>query len=141
MTATVSRQAFPAAVANLESTRAAAVASQKEYDRQKTLAEQNNVSARALEAARATATHDGMAFESTLAKFALDWGQSLANGADREKILAEVVNGQAALVRVDLPAGETLPSPPVSARIVAMLLIPRRKQQLQTSREPKADSH
>ena len=64
-----------AAVADLESARTAAEASGREYERQKTLAAQDNASARALETARATATHDQLGFESTRAKFALDWGR------------------------------------------------------------------
>ena len=109
-----------AAVADLESARAKAEASGKEYDRQKTLAAQNNASARTLEAAKAASTFDGLAFESALAKFKLEWGSALAEGSDREKVLADVVNGTAGLVRVDLPAGETLPSLPASARIIAL---------------------
>lgn len=112
--------ALSAAVADLESTRAAAATSTKEFDRLKILVAQDNVSTRALEAAEAAATHDKLAFESALEKFKLDWGRSLANGSDREKILSEAVSGQTALVRIDLPAGETLPSPPASARIVAL---------------------
>jgi hypothetical protein len=108
-----------AAITDLESARTAAEASGKEYDRLKNLSEQN-ISAKNLESAGAAATHDKLAFESTLAKFAQDWGQSLANGDDREKILSAVVSGQTALVRIDLPAGDTLPSPPASARIVAL---------------------
>jgi len=108
-----------AAITDLESARAAAEASGKEYDRLKNLSEEN-ISAKNLESARTTTTHDKLAFDSTLAKFTQDWGQSLADGDDREKILSEVVSGQTALVRIDLPAGETLPSPPVSARIVAL---------------------
>lgn len=107
-----------AAVSDLESARVAAEVSSKEYDRQKTLAAQNNASARTLEAAQAVSTHDRLAFESALAKFKLDWGSALAEGSG--KILSETVNGSAALVRVDLPAGETLPAPPASARIVAL---------------------
>jgi len=109
-----------AAVADLESARTTAEASGKEYDRLKILAAQDNVSVRALEAAKATATHDELAFQSTLHKFALDWGQSLASGNDREKTLAEVVSGQAALVRIDLSPGEALASAPATARIVAL---------------------
>ena len=109
-----------AAVADLESARAAAEVSSKELERQKTLAAQQNASARMLEAAKAASTHDGLAFESALAKFKLDWGSALAEGSDREKVLAEVVNGTAGLVRIDLPAGEILPAPPASARIIAL---------------------
>jgi hypothetical protein len=111
--------ALTAAIADLESARTAAEASGKEFKRLKNLSEEN-ISAKNLESARATATHDKLAFESTLAKFAQDWGQSLADGDDREKILSEVVNGTAGLVRIDLPAGETLPEPPASARIIAL---------------------
>jgi hypothetical protein len=108
-----------AAVADLESARTAAEASGKEYDRLKTLAAQNNVSVRACEAAQATATHDKMAYQSTLQKFAQDWGQSLAGGNARERVLSDVVSGQTALVRIDLPPGQTLPTPPATARIVS----------------------
>ena len=109
-----------AAVSDLESARAAAEVSGKEFERQKTLAAQNNASARTLETAKASSTHDGLAFESALAKFKLDWGSALAEGANRQTTLSKIINGTAALVRVDLPAGETLPSPPASARIVAL---------------------
>lgn len=107
-----------AAVADLESARTASEASGNEYTRLKSLAEQNNVSARALDAAKAASTHDELAFAASLAKFKLDWGSALA--ADGGKILPEVVNGPNVLVRIDLPAGETLPSPPAAARIVAL---------------------
>lgn len=109
-----------AAFSDFESARAAAEVSGKEYERQKTLAAQNNASARVLEAAKATSIHDGLAFESARAKFKLDWGSALAAGDAREKILSEVLNGTAALVRIDLPTGETLLAPPVSARIIAL---------------------
>jgi len=109
-----------AGVADLESARAAAQASSQDLERQKTLAAQDNASARTLEAARATATHDQLAFEAALAKFKLDWGSALTEGSDHAKIISDVVNGTVALVRIDLPPGETLPSAPASARIVAL---------------------
>jgi hypothetical protein len=107
-----------AAVADLESARSTAEVSTKEYERLKSLGD--NVSARVLETAKSAATHDQLVFEAALAKFKLDWGQSLAEGNDREKVVAEIVNGQAAFVRIDLPAGEALSSQPVSARIVEL---------------------
>jgi hypothetical protein len=109
-----------AAVADLESARTIAAASGREYDRLKTLAEQNNASARALEAAQATATHDQLGFESALAKFALDWGKSLAEQPNLAALVQQLSGGENALVRVDLPAGLVLPAPPASARIVAL---------------------
>jgi hypothetical protein len=109
-----------AAVTDLESARAAAGASHKEYDRQKTLAEQANVSARTLEAARVTASHDELAYESARTKFALEWGKRLAEQTNLETLVQQLSAGEATLVRVDLPAGQTLSSPPAVARIVAL---------------------
>ena len=108
------------AVADLESARAAAEVSGKEYARQMTLASQDNAAARTLEAAKAAATHDQLAFESALAKFKLDWGSALAQDGGYKKPLLEMANGTAALVRIDLPAEETLSSPPVAARIIGL---------------------
>jgi len=108
------------AVADLESARTAAEASGRESNRLKTLAEQNNASARVLEAARATSTHDQLGFESTRAKFALDWGNWLADQTNLATLVQQLSGGEATFIRVDLPAGQVLPSPPASARIVAL---------------------
>jgi multidrug efflux system membrane fusion protein len=109
-----------AAVANLESARTASEASGREFERVKNLSEQNNISGRALEAAKAAAARDQTAAASALAKFKLDWGQALAEDNRREGILSEIASSETELVRIDLPAGET-PSPaPNSARIVAL---------------------
>lgn len=113
-----------AAIADLESARAAAEASGKEYERVKILASQNNSSARSLEAAKASSTHDALVFESALAKFKLDWGRALAEDGDHEKLLSQIVTGTTSLVRIDLPPGEVLPSPPASARFAALNAAP-----------------
>jgi hypothetical protein len=105
-----------AAIAELASARVTADASDKEYKRQETLAAQNNSSARALESAQASATHDDLAWTSELAKFKADWGSALAeNGAE---IASQIASNQAALVRIDLPAGENLPATPSSASLI-----------------------
>ncbi len=109
-----------AAIAELESARTAAEASGQEYSRQQALAAQDNASARVLEAARAAATHDQLGFESGRAKFAIDWGQSLAGQTNLDMLLQQLANGEVTLVRVDLPAGQVLSPPPASARIVAL---------------------
>ncbi|HTY87282.1 MAG TPA: hypothetical protein VMB80_07445 [Candidatus Acidoferrum sp.] len=118
--AVIDAATLAAAVADLESARTAAEASSREYERQKTLAAQGNASARALEAARATATHDQLAFESARAKFALDWGKSLADQTNPAGLVQQLSAGETTLVRVDLPAGQVLSAPPASARIVAL---------------------
>jgi hypothetical protein len=109
-----------AAVADLQSARSAAEASGNEYGRLKSLAEQNNVSARTLEAAKATATHDQLGFDAARAKFALDWGKALADQTNLETFVQQLARGKTALVRIDLPPGEMLPAPPASAKIVAL---------------------
>jgi hypothetical protein len=109
-----------AAVADLESAGAAAEASGREYDRLKTLAAQNNASAQALEAAHTAATHDQLAFESSRTKFALDWGQSLAEQTNLDTLVQQLSAGRTTLVRVDLPAGQVLPTAPAAARIVPL---------------------
>jgi hypothetical protein len=101
-------------VADVESARVTAAVSAKEYERQKTLAAQNNSSVRALETAQATTLHDDLALTSSLAKFKADWGPALVENG--KEILLQIASNQAALVRIDLPAGETLPAP-VSARV------------------------
>jgi hypothetical protein len=101
-------------VADLESARVTAGASAKEYERQKTLAAQNNSSVRALETAQAAALHDDLALTSALAKFKSDWGPALVENG--KEILPQIASNRAALVRIDLPAGETQPAP-VSARL------------------------
>jgi hypothetical protein len=109
-----------AAVANLESARTASEASDREFERVKNLSGQNNISGRALEAAKAAAARDRTVSASALAKFKLDWGQALAEDDRREGILSEIASNEAELVRIDLPAGGTLSSSPDSARIIAL---------------------
>ena len=105
---------------DLGNARAAAEVSGKELKRLKTLAAQDNVSARALESAKADAQRDGLALQSALVKFKQDWGSALAAEGELAKISAAVADGSAALARIDLPAGEVLASAPTSARIIAL---------------------
>ena len=114
----IDRATLTAAVVDLDSARVAAEVSIQELARQKTLAAQDNASARALEAAKATFSQANSAYAAAEAKFKLEWGSALADA--NSKIISEVSNGTTALVRIDLPAGETLPSPPTLARIIAL---------------------
>ena len=105
------------ALADLETARGAAEVSGKELERLTTLAKQGNASDRALQTAEAAAKHDELALAAARAKFATGWGGKLAeNSADTLKSLAD----GAALVRIDLAAGEFLKSPPHGARIVSL---------------------
>ena len=108
------------AVMTLGTARAAAEVSGKELKRLKTLAAQDNVSARTLEGAKADAQRDALALQSALVKFKQDWGSALAADGELAKIQTAVADGSAALARIDLPAGEVLNAAPTSARIIAL---------------------
>ena len=109
-----------ALVAELDAGRAAAEASRQEYERLRVLAEQTNASARALQAAEAAARRDQVLVESTRAKLALGWGKAITEQNDLSAFSRSLALGEAALVRLDLPAGETLGSSPPSARLISL---------------------
>lgn len=111
--------AFAAAVSDLESARTAAIASTNEYERLKNLAEGNNVSARNLEAAQATATHDESTAIAAETKFIAQWGKALAT-PENGNLRSQIIHGEAELVQVDLNAGEMLSPLPKTARFIAL---------------------
>jgi hypothetical protein len=94
-------------------------ASEKELARAKVLAAQSNVSEKALLAAANTTERDRLAVQATEDKLALAFGGELANRADLLQLSRLLASLEAALVRVDLSAGETLLKPPTKARVFA----------------------
>jgi len=107
-----------ALVTEAASAQAALQASSKEYERLKVLYSQNqNASARALEAADATMNKDRIAIESVQSRLLLGWGRAVASQADLPAFVRSLVAQEAALVRVDLPLGENLPASPNGGRI------------------------
>lgn len=118
-----------ALVTEAASAQAALQASSKEYERLKVLYGQNqNASARALEAAEAAMNKDRIAFESVQPRLLLGWGQAVASQADLSAFVHSLMAQETALVRVDLPLGEDLPAPPSGGR-VAPLGAPERVSQ------------
>jgi hypothetical protein len=109
--------ALVAALDDLASACSAAKLSDQELERQKTLAAQNDASARSLETAQAAATHDELAYASALAKFKTDWG-SLWTQTNGLMLAKKIAAGDGALVRLELPAGQKLSASPNSARLV-----------------------
>jgi len=104
-----------------ESARAALAASTREFERLKRLHEQDqNVSTRALETAEAAAKHDQILAESVKNRFDLNWGRALGGQKDLPAFINSLAAQEAALVRIDLPLGEALQTPPVGARIAAL---------------------
>ncbi len=109
-----------ALVSEIAAGRAAAVASSNELARVKLLAAQNNASQRTLQAAEATASRDQVALRSAADRLALSWGAVAGSQDDLAALVDELSGLKAALVRVDLSAGDRLDSPPKAARMFTL---------------------
>ena len=110
-----------ALVAEMAATQIALTASSKEFERVKALrAEGENASARAVEAAEAAARRDRLAVRSIRDRLELAWGKAIARQPDLAGFVRSLVAQEAALVRVDLPAGERVHSSPAGARLVML---------------------
>lgn len=111
----------PAALAGMvgdfTTAQAANNASQAEFKRLKTLSAQNNASAKALEDAESAAARDQAQFEAAHLKLLGSWGEAIASRQDLTSFMESLGNMQSALVRVDLPAGQTLKWTPEKARL------------------------
>lgn len=107
-------------VADLTSARAASEASQAELTRQKTLAAQNNASQRSIETATANAARDQAQLEATRLKLVAGWGPALANRNDLANLVQALVTNAAAVVELDLAAGEQVPGQPTGARVLTL---------------------
>ena len=105
----------------IESAEAALDASAKEYERAKGLfADNQNASARALESAKAAMKRDRALLEAPRARLLTGWGKPLAEREDLPAMVKALTALESALVRLDLPAGEPLSSPPIRARLVPL---------------------
>src|ERR1043165_2716076 len=106
---------------DIGTTRATVEASRKEFERLKALNAQNqNVSARSLEAAEAAVKRDDILLEAAQAKLRLTWGEGLAGRKDLSEFVESLVSLRAALVRIDLPIGEGINGTPSGARVGPM---------------------
>jgi hypothetical protein len=95
-------------------------ASSNELSRLKTLEGQGNASARALQTAEAAAVHDLVALQSVRERLLLSWGKAVADQKDLPGFVKSLTTLEAALVRIDLPVGETLKDPPAGARFATL---------------------
>lgn len=101
------------------SARAALAASSKEYQRLNALfAQGQNASAKALESAQAAMQHDQIALQAAEAQLVAAWGKAVAEEPDRAAFLGSLAKLECVLVRLDLPAGDSLSESPVGARLV-----------------------
>ena len=102
----------------LASAQAALGASQKEFDRLKSLNEEKNASDRALQAAEAAAQRDQILVESVRTRLTLAWGKAVAERTDLPAFVRSLTSLESGVVRIDLPAGEATKASPTAARIV-----------------------
>ncbi len=108
------------AVADLLSARAAAQASQAEFERQKALASDDNSSLRALQAAEAAAQRDVVAAQSGRQRLLAGWGAAVAERKDLDEFVQLLAVGDNSLVRVDLLPGQLIKTQPASAQLAAL---------------------
>jgi hypothetical protein len=107
-------------VADLNTAQAANEASQAELERLKTLAAQNNVSTRALQAAQAAAVHDQVQVDSTRLRLLANWGGAIAERQDLGGFVRALVSLSNALVELDVPVGRALTNSPTGARLLSL---------------------
>lgn len=109
-----------ALVAEIQSADAALEASRREFQRLKQLhAQGQNVALRAVEVAEATLRRDQIALEAARLKLLNSWGQAVAEVTDLAGLVKGLVSRQAALIRLDLPAGSGA-APPQAARVFTL---------------------
>jgi len=103
--------------AELISAEAAVEASKAERKRLATLAGQNNASARALQAAEATAARDQAQAESARLRLLAAWGPAIANREDLPSFARSLAGLESVLVQIDLAAGGAVSAAPNGARL------------------------
>lgn len=111
-------------IGDFTTARAANEASQADLNRLRTLITQNNASEKALQAAAAAAAHDQAQVEAARLKLLSTWGESIASevitGRPGPTLMESLGTLESALVRIDLPAGETLKFTPEKARLMTL---------------------
>ena len=101
------------AVHTVEATRSVLVIARSEYARVGKLhADDLNASTRDLENARAAFERATLDLSDATARRVLAWGSATAQRNDLNVLAGELVAGRSAVARLDLPAGNTVPSPP-----------------------------
>jgi hypothetical protein len=108
-----------ALVTELALAQAVYTASSNELVRLKSLAPLGNASERVVQAAEAAAQRDQLAIISAKDRLRLAWGTGVAEQKDLPGFVQALTSQSSALVRIDLPAGETVKSPS-GARIMTL---------------------
>jgi hypothetical protein len=130
--------------AEVASARAALEASRAEYERAKLLhSEQQNVSGKDYDAARAKFQTDQAQLNLLNQRLADEWGAKISATApaERASLINALTKRTAAIVRVSLPPGQVFPQEPAQARIVALGYEMHPLVTREISYAPTADSH
>jgi len=107
-----------ALVTEAAATQASLQASVKEYERVNALySRDQNASARALEAAEAAMSKDRIELASVHSRLVLGWGGEIAAQADLPAFVQSLASRQNVLIRVDLPLGEEVKTPPAGGHV------------------------
>src|SRR6266851_9915156 len=109
--------------AELASARAAVAAARAEYERAKLLhSEQQNVSLKDFETARAKFQADQAQLNLLNQRLADEWGAKIAamTPIERARLIDALTKRAAGLVRISMPPGQSLPQEPKQARVVAL---------------------
>ena len=106
---------------DLAAAEAALTASKAENERTRALAATNDASKKALDASEAQFLADKIKLDSLIRGAQLQWGAVFTSDAAKLRaFIDELVNGTAALIRVDVMPGDALAELPKSARILIM---------------------
>jgi hypothetical protein len=89
-------------------------------ERIKSLAAHENASTRSLEAAQAAAARDSTQADAAKARLVGAWGKAIATRENLRAFVESLSSGASALIKLDLPAGETLKTEPTGARVIAL---------------------
>jgi hypothetical protein len=106
--------------ADIASARASLDASEKEYNRSKSLFDDGqNASAKALQTAEAALKHDQIALQAAKAQMVVTWGKAIADRPNLAEFVQALSTHEIALVQLNLPTGQLTAQEPTSARLVA----------------------
>jgi len=106
-----------AEMSELDMDKSALDASSKELARTQTLKASDNASAQALETADAAVKHDQAQLAAVQARMISEWGAVLVSREDLPQLAHSLLTREAALVRVDVPGGENLPTAPLTVHL------------------------
>lgn len=107
-------------VADLQTAQAAAAASDAELKRLQTLAAQHNASERALQSAQAAAVRDNTQVQAIRLRLLAAWGSPIAKRQDLPVLVRDLSALAAALIQLNVSAGEILPGSPTGARVLTL---------------------